>query len=493
MKFESLLKPASGRMVKCFALGAVLLLLGTAQTGRAASAAELLEKGIYTEETKGELKAATELYQQIVDDPQAARALVAQAQLRLGLCQLKLGDKPQAISALERLTQEFPDKDKLLAVVEQYMPQLLDDMLKQIEQNYILEIDRGELMETALRAMVGKLDARGLLRPNDMEFLNTKDLAEMNVQVEQKLAGIGVVLKMEGGGVVVGQTPLPGSPALIGGVRAGDRIATIDGNELPRNNLKTAVDLLRGPAGTPITVGVKRAGSDELLEIKLVRNTIRLETLKGDHRKADNTWEFMLDDEKKIGGVRLTYIGKQSTEEMQDALDGLKARGMKALVLDLQDNPGGVLDGAVAISDLFVESGRIVTVRGRAGETFHEAKLAGTFSGFPMVVLVNSNTASAAEIVAACLQDHQRAVVVGERTFGQGIVRTIVQLKSGLGALKLPIASYFRPSGKTMNRYPDAKDSDDWGVTPDAGHAVEPGDDAMRKALDYLEAQLREK
>jgi len=230
-----------------------------------------------------------------------------------------------------------------------------------------------------------------------------------------------------------------------------------------------------------------------LLEIKLVRNTIRLATLQGDHRKPDNTWEFMLDDEKKIGYLRLGSVGRQSAEEVQDVLDGLKLRGLKALILDLRNNPGGVLDGAVAISDLFVESGRIVTVKGRAGETVYDAKLAGTFSGFPMAVLVNSSTASAAEIVAACLQDHHRAVVVGERTFGQGIVRTIVQLKSGMGALKLPVAACYRPSGKNLNRYPASKDSDDWGVTPDEGYAVALGDDELQKALDYVGVQLKKK
>lgn len=480
-------------------LSAALMLFVTARAANVETGDWLLEKGIYTEETKGELKAAVALYQQIVDDPRAPRSLVAQAQLRLGLCELKLGNKPRAVSALERLTQEFPDKDKLLAMVEQHMPQLLDEMLKQIEQNYIQEVDRSELMETALRAIVGKLDARGLLRPNDMEFLNTNDLAEMNVQVEQKLAGIGVVLKAEGAGVIVGQAPLPGSPALLGGVLAGDRIVTIDGSELPRNNLKKAVDLLRGPIGTPITLGVNRAGSDELREIKLVRNTIRLPTLQGagDHRKPDNTWEFMLNEERKIGYLRLGYIGKQSAEEMQEALDSLKARGLKALVLDLRNNPGGVLDGAVAISDLFVENGRIVTVKGRGGEIVYDAKSAGTFSGFPMAVLVNSNTASAAEIVAACLQDHQRAIVVGERTFGQGIVRTIVQLKSGMGALKLPIAAYYRPSGQNVNRYPTSKDSDEWGVSPDDGYEIAAGPDAaegaLAKALEFVHAQLEKK
>lgn len=491
MKTKSLVQIFRGRMKASLALGAMLILFGL-QAARGADAAFLLEKGIYTEETKGELRAASEIYRQIVDDPNADRRLVAQAQLRRGLCELKLGNKPQAISALERLTQEFPDKDKLLAMVEQHMPQLLDEMLKQIELNYIKEVDRSELMETALRAIVGKLDAQGLLRPDDMAFLNPSDLAEMNVQVEQKLAGIGVVLKAEGGEVFVGQTPLPGSPALIGGVLAGDRIVTIDGSELPRNNLKSAVDLLRGPVGTPVTLGVKRAGAEELLEIKLVRNTIRLATLQGDHRKPDDTWEFMLNDEKKIGYLRLGYIGKQSAEEMQEALDSLKARGMKALILDLRNNPGGVLDGAVAIADLFVESGRIVTVKGRKGETAYDAKHAGTFSGFPMAVLVNSKTASAAEIVAACLQDHHRAVVIGERTFGQGIVRSLVQLKSGMGALKLPVAAYYRPSGQNVNRYPASKDSEDWGVSPNDGYAVA-ADGELQKALDYIEEQIANK
>jgi carboxyl-terminal processing protease len=478
---------------KAFFIFASMLMLCAAPMAWGASADWLLEKGIYTEETKGELKAAAEIYQQVVDDSKASRSLVAQAQLRLGLCQLKLGNKPQAISALERLTQEFPDKDKLLALVEQHMPQLLDEMLKQIERNYIQEVDRSELMETALRAIVGKLDARGLLRPNDMEFLNTNDLAEMNVQVEQKLAGIGVVLKAEDGGVVVGQAPLPGSPALSGGVLAGDRIVSIDGKNLPPNNLKRAIDLLRGPPGTPITLGVKRPSSEELLEINLVRNTIRLETVRGDHRKPDQSWEFMVDDEKKIGYVRLSQIGKQSAEEMRDALDDLNARGMKALVLDLRNNPGGVLDGAIAIADQFLESGRIVTVKGRAGETAYDAKPDGTLPRFPMAVLVNSNTASAAEIVASSLQDHRRATVIGERTFGQGIVRTIVQLKGGMGALKLPVAAYYRPSGKNVNRYPTSKDTDDWGVSPDEGYVAASENDGLVKALEYVRAQLESK
>jgi|GEM_PF-2796185 len=465
-------------------LGVVLalLLVGSAHTGRAASAAELLEKGIYTEETKGDLKAALQIYKQLADDPRADRSLVAQAQLRLGLCQLKLGNKPQAISALDRLTQEFPDKDKLLEVVEQRMPQVLDEIVQQIERNYFQEVDRGELLETAIRAIVGKLDPKGgLLRTNDMEFLGASELKQMNLQIDQKVAGIGVALEMESGEVVV-KSLVPGSPALKAGIRAGDRIVGANGIELSEDKpLESAIKLIRGPQGTPVVVRVKRAGSEEVHELEITRDTIRLLSVLGEHGKPDGSWEFMLDEAHKIGYVRLTQVGKQSADEMRAALDDLSARGMKALVFDLRNNPGGLLDGAVAISDLFVDTGRILTVKGRDGETVYDASPQESFTNFPIALLVNRKTASAAEIIAACLQDHQRAVVVGERTFGQAIVRSILNLKSGVGAVKLPIAVYYRPNGKSVNRYPNSKDTDDWGVSPNPGYEVMMTDEELKQ------------
>ena len=480
MKTKSFVQRAAG-LKTSFTLGVVLALVNTVPDVPAASVAESLEKGIYLEETKGELKSAVQIYQEIVNDPGADRSVLAQAQLRLGLCQLKLGNKPQAISALDRLTQEFPDKDKLLAIVEQQMPQVLDEIVQQIERNYIQEVDRGELMETAIRAIVGKLDSRGsFLRSDDMEFLGPNELKEMNTQMDQKFAGIGAVLKTNGSAVAI-QSLLPGSPAFDGGLRAGDRIVTIDGTELPPNQLATAVRLLRGPVGTEVVVGIRRDGSEEVREFRLTRNTIRLPSVVGEHRKPDNTWDFMLDEQRKIGYVRLSQVGKQSADEMLAAVDELEARGMKALVFDLRSNPGGMLDGAVTISDLFVESGRILTVKGRNGETIYDARPEGTFTNFPVAVLVNRKTASAAEIIASCLQDHQRAVVVGERTFGQGIVRSLFQLKTGVGAMKLPVATYYRPSGKSMNRFPNSKDSDDWGVSPDPGYEVVFTEDEMKQ------------
>jgi carboxyl-terminal processing protease len=355
-------------------------------------------------------------------------------------------------------------------------------MIRQIEQNYILEVDRGELMETALRAIVGKLDARGgFLRTNDLQFLSTRELADANASIEQKFAGIGAVLKVAGEEVVV-RSALPGSPALEGGLQAGDRIVTVNGDPLPETKaLETAVRLLRGPPGTPVNLGVKRAGSEDVRDLQFVRGTIRLPSVAGARRRPEQTWDFMLDEARKIGYVRLSQIGQRSAEEVRDVLSDLTARGMKAFILDLRNDPGGLLAGAVAVSDLFVERGPIVTVRGRSGETAHDATAEGTFSGFPMAVLVNRKTASAAEIVAACLQDHRRAVVVGERTFGQGIVRSLFRLSSGAGALNLPVASYFRPSGKSMNRYPNSADSDDWGVRPDDGYEVALSDEELKQ------------
>ncbi len=468
-------------------LGAILLVIGvTPRTAAGAAAAELLEKGIYTEETKGALSAATEIYRQIVEDPAADRSLVAQAQLRLGLCELKLGHKPQAISALDKLTRDFPDKNKLLGLVEPHMPQLLDDIIKQIEQNYIKEVDRNELMETALRAIVGKLDSSGGLgRTEETSFLGTNEMAELTLNLEQKLGGIGAALKRdETTHEIVVMSVLPNSPARQAGLLEGDHIVRIDGRPLPDSNqVQTAVKWLRGEPGSAVSVKVKREGSEQLKDFDLVRAVVRLASVHGDHRKADGASEFFIDSDNRIGYIRLSQVGKSTPQEMKAALEELSARGLRGLVLDLRNNPGGALAEAVTVADLFVESGRILTVKSRSQEQIFEAKAEGTFTNFPIAVLVNRGTASAAEIIAACLQDHHRATIVGERTFGQGIVRSLIPLQGNAGTLKLPVAVYYRPNGKEMNRYPGSTDTDDWGISPDPGYEVTMGEEEEQQLL----------
>jgi carboxyl-terminal processing protease len=263
-------------------------------------------------------------------------------------------------------------------------------------------------------------------------------------------------------------------------MQAGDRILQVNDVPFAKDaKLADVVKLVRGPVGSPITVSVKRAGADGLVRLQLVRDVVPLPSVKGYRLRTDSNWEFMLNEERKIGYIRLGYLGNQSHGEVARVLEHLKAQGMKALILDLRHNPGGSLDVAINVADLFLEKGTIVTVKARDGEKAYEAKAEGTFSGFPIVALVNRKTASAAEVIAAALQDHERAVITGERTFGQGIVRTIIPLKGGIGALKLPVAAYYRPSGKNVNRYPHLKDSDDWGVLPNLGCEIAMSDDEL--------------
>jgi carboxyl-terminal processing protease len=451
----------------------VLLVLGlwSGVGAYASTPAEMLEKGIYAEETKGDLLGAIQLYNQIAADPTADRSYVAQAQLRSGLCHLKAGQKSQAVSVLDKLTHDFPDKEDLYAMVEKQMPLLLDEIVRQIEQNYIKEVDRSELLETAIRAIVGKLDQQS-------DFLGPDELLKLNQSLDQELGGIGSRLEfVETTRQIMVQTPLPGSPAFRSGIRAGDQIVTINNmsvsNFTTGQEMVTAVKMIQGPPGEPLTLGIQHAGSDQLDQISIVREAVHLQSVLGDRYRADNSWEFMLDDQQKIGYIRLQQIGKQSADEMQAALTELTARGLKGLILDLRDSPGGMLAGAVAIADLFVSEGTIVTVRGRSGEArVFNAKEEGTFSGFRMAVLVDRNTASAGEIIAACLQDHRRAAIVGERTFGQAMVKNIIPLQGGKSALKLATAAYFRPSGKNMHRYPNSTEADDWGVVPDENFQV---------------------
>ncbi len=193
----------------------------------------------------------------------------------------------------------------------------------------------------------------------------------------------------------------------------------------------------------------------------------------GDRRKADDSWDFLLDKDRKIGYIRVIHFFQDTPEDLKKALDELTEQGMKALILDLRDDPGGLLSAAVEVSDLFLDEGKIVTTRGRnTREMVYEAEKPGTFTGFPMVVLVNQHSASAAEIVSAALQDHKRAVVVGQRSFGKGSVQNILPLDDGDSKLKLTVATYWRPSGKNIHRFKDAKPSDEWGVSPNDGLEV---------------------
>jgi carboxyl-terminal processing protease len=190
----------------------------------------------------------------------------------------------------------------------------------------------------------------------------------------------------------------------------------------------------------------------------------------------------MLDDKKKIGYIRLTQFGRQSADELTTALEDLKKRKLKGLVLDLRFNPGGLLSQAVRISDMFIDKGVIVSTEGKNSRKREwRATRGGTFKDFPLVILVNRYSASASEIVSACLQDHDRAIVVGERSWGKGSVQNVIELESGASALKLTTAGYMRPSGKNIHRFPDSKPTDEWGVHPNEGNKIRFSSEEMIK------------
>lgn len=342
------------------------------------------------------------------------------------------------------------------------------DTFQQIDRNYVKEIDKRKLVDAAVRGMLSELDPYS-------NYIAPDDVDRFTEAITQKFGGVGIRVdfddKMRAIEIIA---PIPGSPAYKSGIHAGDRIIEIDGQPVKDftkgQEMQKAVELLRGDPGEEVTVIVRRVDSKDEDKIVLIRDIVELETALGYSHNADSTWSFMLDEEQKIGYARLTHFTDRSASELREVLKTLRREDVKAFVLDLRFNPGGQLQAAIDISDLFIEEGKIVSVKGRNRRPrTWAAKRFGTFTGFPMAVLVNRYSASASEIVSACLQDHDRAVVIGERSWGKGSVQNVIDLEEGNSALKLTTASYQRPSGENIHRFPDSKESDVWGVTPNEG------------------------
>ncbi|MCH7989733.1 MAG: S41 family peptidase, partial [Planctomycetes bacterium] len=340
------------------------------------------------------------------------------------------------------------------------------DTFEQIERNYVKDVHRRELMEAAIKGMIGKLDQYS-------SYISREDMERFTREIEQQFGGIGI--SVEGPPLSPALrviSPLPKTPAYKAGVRAGDLIKLIEGKSTEGMTLRDAIKLMKGNPGDAITISIQHEKSDKIEEVKIVREIIQMATVLGDRYKGDK-WDFFLDEEKKIGYLRLTHFSRRTSDELRAALKELQDAGMKGLILDLRKNPGGLLSQATEISNMFIESGKLVSTKGRnTPERVWNATKEGTLTGFPMSIIVNRFSASASEIVSACLQDHKRAIIVGERTWGKGSVQNVIDLAGGQSALKLTTASYFRPSGKNIHRFPDAKDSDVWGVMPDDGYQV---------------------
>jgi carboxyl-terminal processing protease len=355
---------------------------------------------------------------------------------------------------------------------------LLVDALDHIEKSYVEPVDRKQLLEGALEGMLNHLDPYS-------NYISPEHYRQFERQTQGHFGGIGIQIDQRGPGrVLTVITPLVGTPAYRGGILAGDRIVEIEGESTENTSLDEAVSKLTGTPGTKVTLTVVHEGKTEPETITLEREEIKIESVLGDVRNPNDTWEWLIEKDSKIAYVRINSFITSTAADLERAIKQAKEQGMNGLVLDLRFNPGGLLQAAIEVSDMFLKDGMIVSTKGRnTRERKWPATHEGKYTDFPIAVLVNKYSASASEIVAAALQDNGRAKVVGERTWGKGSVQNVIELEGGKSALKLTTAEYHRPNGHNIHKRPKAKDTDEWGVVPDDGFKIEISPEDMGKYL----------
>ncbi len=356
-----------------------------------------------------------------------------------------------------------------------------------IEDNYVEKVEGRELFENAMRGMVNSLDEYS-------DYIGPDFFDQFRQTIDQEFVGIGVVVEgpPQASELKV-VTPVYDSPAHRAGMRSGDLILQIDGETTAGMELTLAVKKMKGPVGTTVKLQIRHVNDENPTELTIARDRVRTKSVLGDTLQPDGRWEYFLRDEPRIGYLRITTFGEFTAGELQAVLP-FAEHPIDALILDLRGNAGGLLTAAVDTCDLFLDEGLIVSIRGREGRIEDEYWATPETTLFPratpLIVLVDRYSASASEIVAACLQDHGRAVILGERTWGKGTVQNVIPLERGTSALKLTTASYWRPSGKNIHRSRKATDADDWGVHPTEGLELALTDDQCRQL--YEQFRLRE-
>ncbi|TYO98746.1 carboxyl-terminal processing protease [Geothermobacter ehrlichii] len=311
---------------------------------------------------------------------------------------------------------------------------LFTDVLTIVRKSYVEQVDLSQLVHGAIEGMLATLDPHSGYMPPEM-------FEEMQIDTTGEFGGLGIEITMEDGVLTI-VTPLEDTPASRAGLQPGDQIVRIEEKSTKNMNLMEAVRLMRGPAGTEISLAIAREGEERLLEVSLVREIIKIHSVKA----------RLLDD--GIGYVRIAQFQERTADDLRRALDDLVAETggeLDGLVLDLRNNPGGLLEQAVKVADAFLKEGLIVYTEGRDEESqmSFSAEADGTEPDCPLVVLINSGSASASEIVAGALRDHRRALILGTRSFGKGSVQTIIPLEDGSG-LRLTTARYFTPNGTSI-------------------------------------------
>jgi carboxyl-terminal processing protease len=345
---------------------------------------------------------------------------------------------------------------------------LFGDVFERVRADYVEKPNDSKLIETAINGMLAGLDPHS-------SYMDPKSFRDMQVQTRGEFGGLGIEVTMEDGLIKV-VAPIDDTPAAKAGILANDLITKLDDDQVQGLTLNQAVEKMRGPVNTKIRLTIMRKGKDKPIEVSITRDVIRVRAVRSKVEGDD------------IGYIRMTQFNEQTTEGLKKAIVDIGAKisndKLKGYILDLRNNPGGLLDQAISVSDAFLQKGEIVSTRGRnAGETQRFNARAGDLTkGKPVIVLINGGSASASEIVAGALQDHKRVTVVGTRSFGKGSVQTIIPLGSGNGALRLTTARYYTPSGRSIQ----AK-----GITPDIEVLQDVPEDLKTKTDTKGEASLR--
>ncbi len=320
---------------------------------------------------------------------------------------------------------------------------LFGDIFERIRAQYVEEVDTNDLIEAAINGMLTSLDPHS-------SYMSPEDAADMRVQTRGEFGGLGIEVTQEEGFVKV-VSPIDGTPADLAGIEAGDFITHVDGKSMLGLNLDEAVDMMRGPVGSEIVITILREGSAEPFDVSIIRDTIKLTAVR-------------TRTEGQAVVLRVTTFNDQTFTNLESGLaEAIEEAGgadkVSGIVLDLRNNPGGLLTQAIRVSDAFLDKGEIVSTRGRNAEDGerYNATAGDLASGKPIVVLINGGSASASEIVAGALQDHRRAIVVGTKSFGKGSVQTVMPLR-GDGAMRLTTSRYYTPSGRSIQAL---------GVSPD--------------------------
>jgi carboxyl-terminal processing protease len=342
---------------------------------------------------------------------------------------------------------------------------LFSDAFERVRADYVHPVEDSQLVSSAIQGMVSGLDPHS-------SYMDAKAFADMRIQTKGQFGGLGIEVTMEDGLVKV-ISPIDDTPAARAGIKPGDFIAAIDGTPIQGMALNDAITKMRGPEGSKVTLTMLRSGAKKPFDLSLTRAIVQVDSVKF-HRDGD------------IGYIRLSAFNEETASGLGRAVRELKHQigpGLKGYVLDLRNNPGGLLDQAIQVSDDFLSAGEIVSTRGRHPEDTarYDAKPGDITDGKPVVVLINAGTASASEIVAGALQDHKRATIEGMTSFGKGSVQTIIPLSEGGGALRLTTARYYTPSGHSIQAT---------GIVPDVAVAESDEDDSASKLERLSEANL---